>query len=231
MPVRVNLFLAADLDLIFGISLVFKSFYDALAVFRVLFFRLGTDEHVHVASHEGRHLIGLAVIGQTFGEAKKEQLALVLVDDGTSTEINLKLDLVAVLEELDGMVALEVEVMIVGLRTQMNLLHDSLGAVGLDFLGFFLLLVEIFLIVHHLADRRCGVGRNFHKVEFVFVGEGQCLAQGYDPGFEIFAHYAHGLCGNVLVDAVLALFLGTRSRRGARLAGVRCDNQVSFLFR
>ena len=210
----------------------FKFLKFILRACRILFFvRFGADHHGHVLAKQCRQLVHLAHLFELLGETEQEQLALILVDDGTTPEGHHQLHLVTVLQELDGMIALEIEIMIVRLRTHVNLLHRGFGTVGLDFLRLLLLLVEVFLVIHHLAYRRIGLWGNLHQVQLVLVGNGKCLSQGNNLGFEILTHHAHGLGCNVIVDTVLGFFLRARTVLPHPSACIRCNIQGSFLLK
>ena len=122
-------------------------------------------------------VVNFAIILEAFGEFEKFQLAVILVDDAAAAEGHDNLHFVAVLEETDGVVALELHVMFADLRTQADLLDFRLGTVRLDFLQFFLLLVKILLVVHHLAHGWVGLRGNLHQIHSVFVSNRQCFSQ------------------------------------------------------
>ena len=105
----------------------------------VLFFRC--DDHEHPFALEARQLFRLAVFEQRLGEFEQLCLTLFLVDNRAATEKHVDLDLVALFEETDGVVELELEVVVVGLRREADFLDDNLLRVGLALLVAFLLFV------------------------------------------------------------------------------------------
>ena len=113
------------------------------------------------------------------------------------------------------MLELEVVVVIVGLGTETDLLDDHLHLIGLDLLGFLLLLVQEFLVVCDAADGGIGLGRNLDQVEFHLVGHAQCVAGGqHERLLDVVAHQAHLRRRDLVVDAMGILLL----RRTARTA-------------
>ena len=64
------------------------------------------------------------------------------------------------------MLELELEVVLVGVRPEADLLDDNLGGVLLHLLGLLPLLVEVFLVVKDLADRRICLRAYLYKIEF-----------------------------------------------------------------
>ena len=87
----------------------------------------GGDEHEHAFSLEFRHLFWLAVFKQSLGELEKLGFALFFVEDGAAFEEDVDLDLVALLEEADGMVEFELEIMVIGLWTETDFLDNHLA--------------------------------------------------------------------------------------------------------
>ncbi len=76
------------------------------------------------------------------------------------------------------MLELEVVVVVVGLRTEADLLDHDFHLIGFQLLGLFLLLVEEFLVIGDAAYGRLGLGRDLDQVEFHAVGELQRFAYG-----------------------------------------------------
>ncbi len=113
----------------------------------------------------------------------------------------------AFLKEADGMLELEVVVVVVGLRPETDFFYDYLGCFGFDFLGFLLLLIEIFLIVKDFAYRGLCVWRYFHEVEVELVGNAACLLNGIYAGGDVVAYKTHFACTYVLVYVVGRLLL------------------------
>ena len=66
--------------------------------------------------------------------------------------------LVALAEELLGVLELEVVVVLVGLRSESDFLHLNLHLLGLHLLGVLLLLIEEFAVVNETTNRGLGIG-------------------------------------------------------------------------
>ena len=97
-------------------------------------------------------------------------LRLLGVRDFATAEAHGELHLVARFEEAARRFHLEVEVVVVGLRTELDLLdvNDRLLALGLARL--LLLLVLVLAEVEDLADRRVGLRVHLDEVESLFLG-------------------------------------------------------------
>ena len=136
------------------------------------------------------------------------------------------------------MVELELEVMLVGLRTETDLLDDHLRRIGFLFLRLLFLLIDEFLIVNDLAHGRFGGRSNFHQIQFPFLGHLQRLCNRIDTLLgHIVAHNADARGGDGFVDAetvflVLAVLrqarirLNGRFRSGFRGSVLRCYGRV-----
>ena len=64
------------------------------------------------------------------------------------------------------MFQLELEVMLVGVRSKTDLLNDYLGGVLLHFLGFLPLLIEILLVIQNLTYRGISLVAYLNKIQF-----------------------------------------------------------------
>ena len=101
------------------------------------------------------------------------------------------------------MLQLEVVVVVVGLRSEANLLDRDLRLVGLQLLCLFLLLVEELLVIGDAAHGGIGFGRNLDQVELHLVRELECVAdREYDGLFDVVADHAHLGCRDLVVDTV-----------------------------
>jgi hypothetical protein len=153
-------------------------------------------------------LLYFSVIFQFLGKFEEDDFSLFLVGDGTTLEVYISLNLGALFEELDGVLDLEVEVVIVGIGTKPDLLHDHLGRFGFSFLFLFLLFVEEFLIIHHLTNGGIGIGYNFYQVELLFLGNFPCFFKWIDIRFNILSNEPYLGSGNIFIDIMLIfLFL------------------------
>ena len=83
-----------------------------------------------------------------------------------------------------------------------NVVKTFDGFRALDGLLFFLLLVEVFLIVENLADGRIRLGCNLDEVKFKFLGNSPCLLNGIDARGNVVADETHFAGSDVLVDVV-----------------------------
>lgn len=166
---------------------------------------LRRHNHVHTFAFQTGHHLGFAVFEQRLGEFEQLRLALLLVDDGATAEEHLNLHLVALLQETDGMLQLEVEIMLVGLRTEADLLDHHLRRIGTTLFLLLLLLIEVLLVLDDLAHRRIGVGRNHHQVEAVGVSTLQGVAGVHDGGLHALTHYTHDRFRDAFIDKMGSL--------------------------
>ena len=126
-----------------------------------------------------------------------------------TTEEDVCLHLCALLQEVLGVAQLEVVVVIVGLRTETDLLDYDLHGFGLDLLSLTLLLIQELLIVGDTAHRGIGLGRNLEQVELHLVGQLDSLAnREHDGIFDIVAYDAYLRCSDLVIDAMRILLLG-----------------------
>ena len=135
------------------------------------------------------------------------------------------------------MLELELEVMLVGVRSEADFLDHNLRGVLLHLLGLLALLIEILLVVQNLADGRIRLGADLNKIELEFVGQGLGLGDRVNPLLRDVVSYETDLRGRDLsVDAELVLIFvltgrliaatGFRSRT-CRLGSVRrCDKKI-----
>ena len=81
----------------------------------------------HPAALHRRGLVDLRDVREVLGEPLEHVEALVLVDDVAASELDPRLDLVPLLEELAGVLQLEVVVVVVGPRAEADLLELALA--------------------------------------------------------------------------------------------------------
>ena len=116
----------------------------------LLFLHRG-DHHRHPLSLKGRHVLSAAIVLKLHGKPQELLLSLLGEHDGTSAEEYCRLHLGTFLQKLLRMLELELEVMLIGVRSEADLLDYDLGGVLLHLLGLLPLLIEVFLIVKDLA--------------------------------------------------------------------------------
>ena len=201
------------------------SFYLFLGAFR-------SDHHHHARPLQLRHHLHLAKLLQLLREPEQHDLALVLIDDGTTSEQHLDPHLVAILKEPLGMIELELKVMVVGLGTETDFLDDGLAGIRLDFLLLLLLVENELLVVHSLADWGIGVGRDLHQVQPHVLGDAKRLLDGIDIGIDTFTNQSHHRSLDFLIDPMLVIaFLLVVARRIVSFVRELCYfiNLLSFV--
>ena len=132
-----------------------------------------------VAFHPG-HRFGDGDLGQLLHKPLENTPPDFGVRHLAAAEEDRRLDLVAVLEEALDMLLLELVVVLVDLRPELDLLDQDHLLVLLRFARALLLLVLILPEVHDAADRRHGGRRDLDQVESLLLRYGQGLRRRHD---------------------------------------------------
>src|SRR5262245_55654240 len=112
--------------------------------------------------------------------------------DFTTAEAAGDLHLVARLDEAANRTHLDVEIVIVRLRTDLDLLHLDDGLLLLRFAELLLLFVLELTEVENLADRRYRLGVHLDQVEAGFLSAAQRLLRGkHAQVTPVLGHHAH----------------------------------------
>jgi len=189
------------------------------AVISILsFVTLRAEVEDHSLAFEVRHVVWFPVLGEVVSESCEEQFALLFEDDGTTAEEDIRFDFVSFLKELDGMFEFEVVIMVVGLRSEPDLLHFHLLGICFRLFLLFLLGIEELLVVHDTAHGRVRGRSYLDQVEVQIIGNFHCLLKGINTLLYIVADEAHFLdTAYLVVDTMGILFdnsTATRSVRG-----------------
>ena len=147
------------------------------------------NHHNHPLAFQHRHCLCTSVGLEFNCKTQKLFLALVLEHNRASAKEDRGLDLRAFLQELLGVLELELEVVLIGIGAEAYLLDDYLGRIDLHFLGLLLLLIDELLVVQNLAYRGIRLGTDLDKVEFQAVGKLESLRNGI-----------YTLLGNIVSD-------------------------------
>lgn len=139
---------------------------------------LGCKIEEHALSFELRKLLYLGILLQVVGKAEQKHLTLLLEEDTTATEENVGAYLVALVEELDGVLELELVVVLVGLGSETNLLHLLTHLFLLQFLLATLLLIEELGIVDETTNRRLGIRRDLDQIDTLLPSESKAFRVG-----------------------------------------------------
>ena len=112
------------------------------------------------------------------------------------------------------MFELEVVIMVVGLRTETNLLDLLLLLVSLRLFLLLFLRVEELLIIYHAAHRRVGGSSDLDQIKILLIGNMHCLLIGVDTRFYVVANKANLLdTAYLIVDTMRVLFDNTTATR------------------
>ena len=109
------------------------------------------------------------------GYFEQKSVTLIGISHLPATETDGHLDLVAGLKETNNTPDLNIEIMNIGSGPHLNLFDLDYSLFFLGLLSPFTLLVLKFSVIHHLADRRTGMGRNFNQIKPPFFGIDQGL--------------------------------------------------------
>ena len=174
----------------------------------LLLFLNRSDHHYHPLALKLRHILSPSELLKLDGETEKKFLSLVGELNRTASEEYRRLDLGTLPEELLGVLELELEVMLIGVRTEADFLYHNLGGILLHLLGLLLLLVEILLVIKYLAHRRVSLGCNFHQVKFHLI----CHLHGYGDRINarlrnVVTDETHLWCPDLFIDVQLILVL------------------------
>ena len=196
-----------------------------------LFYR--SQHHGHSLAFQGGHAFCPSEFFQFNCEAEKLLFPLLGKLDGASAEEDGGLDLGPFLQELLGVLELELEVVFVRIGAEADFLDDYLGRIGFHLLGTLALLVQVLLVIQDLAHGRVCLGADFHQVQFHFFCHGEGLEEGIDSRFgDVVPYQANLGCSDFTVDAqgVFVLLLDTglypSGLFGTRRSGFerRCDS-------
>src|SRR5690349_14866536 len=114
----------------------------------------GTEENVSVAPFHAGHAIGRAVRCKVLGKAHQELAAEVRVGDFAAAELHHSLHAIAFLQKANGVILLEVVIVIVGIGAEFQLLYLHHMLLFLGFVLLLFLFVLIMAVVNRLGDRR-----------------------------------------------------------------------------
>src|SRR5438477_5721618 len=178
-----------------------------------------------VGRDHDRHPVPLHVRMRTLGGAELLHFREETIEHGAAelhvrhlaaAEADRGLDLVAVLQEADDVVLLEIEVMLVDAGAELHLLDDDHLLLLLRLAGLLLLLEDELSVVHDLAHRRVRRRGDLHEVE-VFLSRhllGLCDRHDADlPSLVVDQTDFGG--ANELVDAVFGLYGSTVESRSS----------------
>ncbi len=193
----------------------------------MLFLALRAYEHDHSFAFEVRHIVRFAVLGKVGGEASQKQLTLLLEHDRTSTEEYIGFYLVTLLEELNRVFEFEVVVMIVGLRTETDLLDFLFLRIRFRLFLLFLLGVKELLVIYHAAYRRISGCCDLNQVEILLIGYTHSLLERVDSLFYIVADKANlGDSAYLVIDTMRVFFDNATATR----SGSNCSYCFNYLW-
>ena len=191
------------------------------AACHLLLFHFRRKHHVHLLAVEPGHRLHFGELFEIGGKAQQQDFALLLEDDRTAAEEDVSLDFGPLLEEVLRVLEFEIVVVVVGLGPEADLLHDHFRLIGLQFLGFLLLLVKEFLVIVDAAYGGLGLRRDLDQVEFQFVGEFERIADRQNLRLaDVVADHTHFRSRALVVDPVGVLLDGRTAPEA--VVGIGC---------
>src|SRR6185436_2537264 len=180
LPVAVFLKRLAAPRWLFSLGMFLRSFV-LLRGLRLLRPGLLREDRVHLVAFLARRRLGDGHLGQLSDQPLQDAAADLRVRHLAPAEEDRRLDLVPVLEEALDVLLLELVVVLVHLRPELDFLDLDDFLVLLRRPRALLLLVLIAPEVHDAADRRDRRRGDFHEVEPLLPRDGQCLRRRHDP--------------------------------------------------
>ena len=158
------------------------------------------------AFHSGLAL-SYSVLDQVLREADQQFAADVGVRDFPASKLDDGFDSIAFLQKANGVIFLEIVIVIVGVGAEFQLLHldDVLFALG--FVLFLFVLVLPLAVVHRFGDRWLGCGGNEDKIEAHALGFANGLVRGHDFNGTVGEDGADFACA----DGFVYVFADTRA--------------------
>ena len=92
-----------------------------------MLFLLGRNHYNHSLAFKQRHLLYLAVLFEVVGKTQQQHLALLFEKNRAAFEEHICLHFSAFLKEAYSVLEFEVVVVVVGLGSESDLLHNPLG--------------------------------------------------------------------------------------------------------
>ena len=104
-----------------------------------------------------------------------------------ATELERELDLIAISQEVLGVLDLDVQIVLANFDgLELNLLELSATDAGARFVGLLLLLIAPLAVVHDLTDRGAGSRGDFDEIQTGLAGTAQRLIGGRGAEFVVF---------------------------------------------
>ena len=135
---------------------------------------------MHLVAFLPRHRLGQGHLGQLFDQAGQDPVSDFRVRHLAPAEEHRRLDLVAFLEEPLDVLLLELVIVLVHLRPELDFLDLDDLLVLLRLARALGLLVLILPVVHDPADRRHGGRGDLHEVQTLGTRDGQRLGGWHD---------------------------------------------------
>lgn len=145
-----------------------------------LFLAFGGDDHHHLPSFQFRTLFDSAVFLEVRLEPLQQALPEFLVHHFTATEAHRDLGLVPVTQETYQVAKLYLIIPFFRRWTKLDFLDLHLLLFLLGSMLFLVQLEQEFAVVHYAANRRLGLGSDFHQIQVRLEGDLLCFVQRHD---------------------------------------------------
>jgi len=147
-------------------------------------FVIGLEDQDHPLAFHLVVALDLGALPELGLDLGEDVAAEVDVGELAASELEGELDLVALLEELAGVVDLDLKVVVADLHgLHLDFFELTAANAGAGLVGFLLLLVAPLPVVHDLTDGRAGVGGDFDEVEPQLAGAPKGFGGGRGTDF------------------------------------------------
>lgn len=163
---------------------------------------LRREEHCHSLSFQDWQLVNLCILFQVVSKSEQQNFSLFLEQDRAAFEEYVRLNLSPVLQKLYCVTQFEIVVMVVCLRSETNLFNYNFSCFCFKLFFPLLLLVKELLIINNPTNRRCGVRRNFDKVEFLLIRYLTSLLYCINTRLYVFTYQTNFFNANFFVNSV-----------------------------
>ena len=130
-----------------------------------LLFLLRGNNDTHLLAFQFRQCFGGTDILQLFHKFEQEQLSPILKHDASSPKLNISPHFCTFAQKITSVFYLEIKVMVIGIRSESDLLDNSFYCLCLELSFLLLFIVKKLLEVNNFHNRRSSIGGYFHQIQ------------------------------------------------------------------
>lgn len=135
-----------------------------------LTFSGGREHHNHSPAFHIRLRLNFTDITQFLSQVMQQFFAFFGIKHISSPKLDGSFNFISILQKFPGMTCFEFKVMVIGVRTETQLLNLNRMLLFLGFFFFLLFFVHKLTEVDHLANRRPGFWCNFYQIQPIGLG-------------------------------------------------------------